>query len=156
LTAFDNSDNYVHSAPWSVADQGKRNVSHGCINISPSNAKWFCDNFGIGDPIVVRTSSAATHKTTGPGLADLSSVGCLQSIRSRNTRTQAQLLCCVSRLCLWGVKQPHLWPTPPVQQFGSSGTAHGERHSSLISAAAELNSVISARSPGRMWPRPGR
>ncbi len=41
--AFDNSDNYVHSAPWSVADQGKRNVSHGCINISPSNAKWFCE-----------------------------------------------------------------------------------------------------------------
>jgi lipoprotein-anchoring transpeptidase ErfK/SrfK len=31
---FDNSGDYVHSAPWSVADQGKRNVSHGCINIS--------------------------------------------------------------------------------------------------------------------------
>ena len=36
---FDNSGDFVHSAPWSVADQGKRDVSHGCINISPSNAQ---------------------------------------------------------------------------------------------------------------------
>ena len=40
---FDNSGDYVHSAPWSVDDQGKRDVSHGCINISPTNAKWFFD-----------------------------------------------------------------------------------------------------------------
>ncbi len=53
---FDNSGDYVHSAPWSVGDQGKRDVSHGCINISPSNAKWFFDNFGTGDPIVVKNS----------------------------------------------------------------------------------------------------
>ncbi|MDT5135321.1 MAG: hypothetical protein QOE41_4632 [Mycobacterium sp.] len=53
---FDNSGNFVHSAPWSVADQGKRNVSHGCINISPDDAKWFYDNFGSGDPIVVKNS----------------------------------------------------------------------------------------------------
>ncbi|WP_394328558.1 L,D-transpeptidase family protein, partial [Mycobacterium avium] len=37
---FDNVGDYVHSAPWSVDDQGKRDVSHGCINISPANAKW--------------------------------------------------------------------------------------------------------------------
>ena len=53
---FDNTGNFVHSAPWSVADQGKRNVSHGCVNISPENAKWFYDNFGSGDPIVVINS----------------------------------------------------------------------------------------------------
>src|SRR6202012_2026332 len=35
---FDNSGDFVHSAPWSVDDQGKRDVSHGCINISPTNA----------------------------------------------------------------------------------------------------------------------
>jgi lipoprotein-anchoring transpeptidase ErfK/SrfK len=39
-----------------VADQGARNVSHGCINVSPDNAKWFYDNFDIGDPIVVTDS----------------------------------------------------------------------------------------------------
>lgn len=53
---FDNSGNFVHSAPWSVGDQGKRDVSHGCINLSPSNAKWFFDNFGSGDPIIVKNS----------------------------------------------------------------------------------------------------
>ena len=59
---FDNSGNYVHSAPWSVADQGIRNVSHGCINVSPANAKWFYDNFGLGDAVVVVNSvDPSTH-----------------------------------------------------------------------------------------------
>jgi lipoprotein-anchoring transpeptidase ErfK/SrfK len=62
---IDNSGNFVHSAPWSVADQGKRNVSHGCINISPSNAKWFFDNFGAGDPIVVTNSIGSYTQNDG-------------------------------------------------------------------------------------------
>ncbi|MGH3958354.1 L,D-transpeptidase [Mycobacterium sp.] len=62
---FDNSGDFVHSAPWSVGDQGKRNVTHGCINISPSNAKWFYDNFGTGDPIVVKNSTGAYSKNDG-------------------------------------------------------------------------------------------
>jgi lipoprotein-anchoring transpeptidase ErfK/SrfK len=62
---FDNSGDYVHSAPWSVADQGKRDVSHGCINISPSNAKWFFANFGAGDPVVVKNSVGTYSKNDG-------------------------------------------------------------------------------------------
>jgi lipoprotein-anchoring transpeptidase ErfK/SrfK len=62
---FDNSGDFVHSAPWSIADQGKRDVSHGCINISPSNAKWFMDNFGSGDPIVVKNSTGTYSKNDG-------------------------------------------------------------------------------------------
>jgi len=62
---FDNSGNFVHSAPWSVDDQGKRDVSHGCINISPTNAKWFFDNFGAGDPIVVKNSVGTYTKNDG-------------------------------------------------------------------------------------------
>jgi lipoprotein-anchoring transpeptidase ErfK/SrfK len=62
---FDNSGDYVHSAPWSVDDQGKRDVSHGCINISPSNAKWFIDNFGSGDPIVVKNSTGTYTRNDG-------------------------------------------------------------------------------------------
>ena len=62
---FDNSGDYVHSAPWSVDDQGKRDVSHGCINVSPSNAKWFIDNFGAGDPIVVKNSTGTYSKNDG-------------------------------------------------------------------------------------------
>src|SRR5271156_4881133 len=62
---FDNSGDYVHSAPWSVADQGKRDVSHGCINISPTNAKWFFTNFGTGDPVVVKNSVGTYSKNDG-------------------------------------------------------------------------------------------
>ncbi len=62
---IDNSGNFVHSAPWSVADQGKRDVSHGCINLAPANAKWFFDNFGSGDPIVVKNSVGTYNKPDG-------------------------------------------------------------------------------------------
>lgn len=62
---IDNSGNFVHSAPWSVADQGKRDVSHGCINLSPANAKWFFDNFGSGDPIVVKNSVGTYTQNDG-------------------------------------------------------------------------------------------
>jgi len=48
------SGQYVHSAPWSVGAQGSRNVSHGCVNVSPSNARWLFDKTLIGDPITVR------------------------------------------------------------------------------------------------------
>jgi lipoprotein-anchoring transpeptidase ErfK/SrfK len=45
---------FIHSAPWSVWDQGYTNVSHGCINVSPGNAKWLYDHIKIGDPVTVR------------------------------------------------------------------------------------------------------
>jgi lipoprotein-anchoring transpeptidase ErfK/SrfK len=62
---IDNSGNFVHSAPWSVGDQGIRNVSHGCINISPDNAKWFYDNFGSGDPVVIKNSKGLYNQPDG-------------------------------------------------------------------------------------------
>jgi len=45
---------YIHSAPWSVGDQGRRNVSHGCVNVSPSNATWLFGLTMVGDPVTVR------------------------------------------------------------------------------------------------------
>jgi lipoprotein-anchoring transpeptidase ErfK/SrfK len=48
------SGQYIHSAPWSVGAQGRRNVSHGCVNVSPSNARWLFDRTLVGDPITVR------------------------------------------------------------------------------------------------------
>lgn len=62
---MDNSGGFVHSAPWSTGDQGKRNVSHGCINISPANAQWFYDNFGSGDPIIVKNSVGTYNQPDG-------------------------------------------------------------------------------------------
>ena len=44
---------YVHSAPWSVDQQGNSNVSHGCINLSPDNAAWYFNTVNVGDPIQV-------------------------------------------------------------------------------------------------------
>lgn len=47
------SGEYEHSAPWSVGDQGHRNVSHGCINMSPRNARWFYRHTLPGDVVEV-------------------------------------------------------------------------------------------------------
>ena len=48
---------FIHSAPWSVNDQGKRNVSHGCINMSAANAKWLFSQTLIGDPVTIKGTS---------------------------------------------------------------------------------------------------
>ncbi|WP_242454400.1 L,D-transpeptidase [Bailinhaonella thermotolerans] len=50
---FSDSGEYVHGAPWSVGSQGRANVSHGCINASTENAKWFMNTTLRGDPINV-------------------------------------------------------------------------------------------------------
>ncbi|MEO9327689.1 L,D-transpeptidase [Gordonia aurantiaca] len=47
---------FIHAAPWSVAQQGNSNVSHGCINVSTENGKWVYDNIPSGTPIVVRNT----------------------------------------------------------------------------------------------------
>jgi lipoprotein-anchoring transpeptidase ErfK/SrfK len=47
------SGEYVHAAPWSVASQGHRNVSHGCINLSPTDALTFFGFSRIGDVVWV-------------------------------------------------------------------------------------------------------
>ncbi|WP_240670438.1 L,D-transpeptidase [Actinoplanes solisilvae] len=48
------SGQYIHSAPWSVGSQGRRNVSHGCVNVAPGNARWLFDKTLIGDPVTVK------------------------------------------------------------------------------------------------------
>jgi hypothetical protein len=47
------SGEYVHAAPWSVASQGHRNVSHGCINLSPTDAFKFFGFSRVGDVVWV-------------------------------------------------------------------------------------------------------
>jgi lipoprotein-anchoring transpeptidase ErfK/SrfK len=51
------SGQFIHSAPWSTGAQGHRNVSHGCVNLSPSNARWLFGKSLIGDPITVSGTS---------------------------------------------------------------------------------------------------
>lgn len=45
---------FVHAAPWSTGSQGNSNVSHGCINLSTENAKWFFDNVRNGDTVNIQ------------------------------------------------------------------------------------------------------
>jgi lipoprotein-anchoring transpeptidase ErfK/SrfK len=60
---------FVHAAPWSVGDQGRRNVSHGCINASPADAQWFFNFTRRGDVVEV-VNSTAPPKLSDPGTAD--------------------------------------------------------------------------------------
>ena len=52
------SGEFVHAAPWSVAQQGNTNVSHGCINMSTERAAWFFSFSQVGDVVEIRNSSA--------------------------------------------------------------------------------------------------
>ncbi len=56
---FTFSGDYVHSAPWSVGEQGIINVSHGCVNVAPGYAAWFYGHSMLGDPISVVGSPVA-------------------------------------------------------------------------------------------------
>jgi lipoprotein-anchoring transpeptidase ErfK/SrfK len=58
-----NGGEFLHSAPWSVNQQGRFNVSHGCINIRTAVAKWFYDNSHRGDVVVV----TGTERAVQPG-----------------------------------------------------------------------------------------
>jgi lipoprotein-anchoring transpeptidase ErfK/SrfK len=59
---------FIHAAPWSVADQGHRNVSHGCVNIDPDTAKWLYTITAVGDPVTVRGTER--HVAWGDGWTD--------------------------------------------------------------------------------------
>jgi lipoprotein-anchoring transpeptidase ErfK/SrfK len=59
---------FVHSAPWSVGAQGHTNTSHGCLNVSPSNAQWFYEHTKRGDIVqVVNTLGPSLSGTEGLG-----------------------------------------------------------------------------------------
>jgi lipoprotein-anchoring transpeptidase ErfK/SrfK len=53
---FTSSGDYMHSAPWSVGQQGSVNVSHGCVNLPPSAAETYYKMELPGDPVVVTGS----------------------------------------------------------------------------------------------------
>ena len=55
---------FVHSAPWSVKDQGVRNVSHGCVNLAPADGEWFFHFSQPGDVVNI------LHSSTPPLLTD--------------------------------------------------------------------------------------
>lgn len=61
------SDNgeFIHANPESGWAQGKRNVTHGCVNLSTANARAFFDHALYGDPVEVTGSSVPLTAADG-------------------------------------------------------------------------------------------
>lgn len=59
---------YIHSAPWSVNQQGTQNVSHGCTNMAPGDAEWMFNNSKIGDLVIFTGSNRPFQPTEGIGV----------------------------------------------------------------------------------------
>ncbi|MGW0810743.1 Ig-like domain-containing protein [Nonomuraea sp. NPDC002799] len=57
---------FFHAAPWSTGAQGSRNVSHGCVNASLANARWFYRFTQRGDIIEVTGTSRKLQFGNGP------------------------------------------------------------------------------------------
>jgi lipoprotein-anchoring transpeptidase ErfK/SrfK len=67
-TRMSYSGTFMHSAPWSVGAQGSYNTSHGCLNLSPEDARWVFENAKRGDVAVVKG-------TVGDQLSGLDGLG---------------------------------------------------------------------------------
>jgi lipoprotein-anchoring transpeptidase ErfK/SrfK len=50
---------YLHDAYWSVGEQGFTNVSHGCVNMPPADAKFYYKMELPGDPVTITGSPRA-------------------------------------------------------------------------------------------------
>jgi lipoprotein-anchoring transpeptidase ErfK/SrfK len=59
---------YLHSAPWSVGAQGSANVSHGCVNMAPENARWMFENSKVGDVVKFTGSGRQFQPHEGIGV----------------------------------------------------------------------------------------
>jgi lipoprotein-anchoring transpeptidase ErfK/SrfK len=56
---------FIHAAPWSVGDQGSRNVSHGCTNVSSANADWLMKTTRIGDLVTIKGTEVQLEQGNG-------------------------------------------------------------------------------------------
>lgn len=63
---------FIHAAPWSVAAQGRENVSHGCTNISPADADWLMSVTHVGDPVTVTNTEVRLARGNGWTAWDMS------------------------------------------------------------------------------------
>lgn len=59
---------FIHAAPWSEGDQGRVNVSHGCVNVSMADGAWLFNRTMVGDPIIVKGTE--TRLKNGNGWSD--------------------------------------------------------------------------------------
>jgi lipoprotein-anchoring transpeptidase ErfK/SrfK len=64
-----NGGAFVHANPATVRYQGRINVSHGCVNTSVADAKWFYENTHLGDVVDV-VNAAVGPLRSDAGMAD--------------------------------------------------------------------------------------
>ena len=60
-----NSGEFIHAAPWSVASQGAANVSHGCVGMSTTNARWLFQRSHVGDVVTIVHSTRELEPGNG-------------------------------------------------------------------------------------------
>jgi lipoprotein-anchoring transpeptidase ErfK/SrfK len=60
-----NNGEFIHANPNTTAAQGSRNVSHGCVNLSPDNARAYYDTARYGDPVEVTGSGVQLSARDG-------------------------------------------------------------------------------------------
>lgn len=66
-----NSGEYVHALD-NVWAQGRVNVSHGCVNARPDQARWFYEHALRGDPVIVTGTTRELEWNNGWGYWQLS------------------------------------------------------------------------------------
>jgi len=67
-----NSGEFLHSAPWSLGNLGRRNASHGCVGMSIADSGWLYENSLIGDPVVTTGTSKGIEQGNGYSDWDIS------------------------------------------------------------------------------------
>ncbi|WP_431901334.1 L,D-transpeptidase [Amycolatopsis thermoflava] len=60
-----NNGEFIHGLASSMWAQGKQNVSHGCLNLSPARAKEYYDGALIGDPVEITGSTQTLSAKDG-------------------------------------------------------------------------------------------
>ena len=59
------SGQFIHAAPWSEGQQGRRNVSHGCVNVSEALGEWLFGKTMMGDVITVSNTEEKLKNGNG-------------------------------------------------------------------------------------------
>ncbi|MGD9525826.1 L,D-transpeptidase [Pseudonocardia sp.] len=60
-----NNGEFIHANPNTTAEQGRANVSHGCVNLSEGDAKAYYDMVQYGDPVEVTGSGVQLSARDG-------------------------------------------------------------------------------------------
>ncbi|MGB8022657.1 MAG: L,D-transpeptidase [Candidatus Nanopelagicales bacterium] len=62
-----NSGEFIHAAPWAAGNLGRVNGSHGCTNLSMSDASWLFSNHLYGDPVITKGTGRPMETYNGAG-----------------------------------------------------------------------------------------